>query len=233
MGTVSGRVFLFFSLLLALSPGNHLSAQEVLRGEIQVDLEPVLTWYMDVSYPLDADGARLRALEEASMYYGAMIYGWSFEYEIGERARGIPELFELTSLGGIEFGDKRLRATDAELRGMRFHLWTDYRLDESQRRRMLMWKSGTIRSAQAIGKGPLGGAVEASDWLKIKSAALEDAARAAVRAMLRGQERNRPKEARGYIALTSFPVYWIDAGEWTVSARFKVELTEIVPFAAY
>jgi hypothetical protein len=98
---------------------------------------------------------------------------------------------------------------------------------------MTMWKSGTIRSAQAIGYGPLGGPVEMSDWLTIKRTALEDAARAAVRAMLRGSERNRPKEVRGFISLSAFPVYWMDGGKWATSARFRVEITEITPFAAY
>jgi hypothetical protein len=51
--------------------------------------------------------------------------------------------------------------------------------------------------------------------------------------MLRGQERNRPKEAHGFISLAAFPSYWIDGGRWAVSARFRVELAGIVPFAAY
>jgi hypothetical protein len=62
---------------------------------------------------------------------------------------------------------------------------------------------------------------------------MEDAARAAVREMLRGSERNRPKEAVGYISLESFPYYFMDAGRWQCSARFRVEIKEIVPFAAY
>jgi hypothetical protein len=172
-------------------------------------------------------------LEEAAVFYSAMIYGWSFYYDIGERARGIAEEFELESLGTIPFGDPGLYATDAQVRNMRFYLWTDYRLTEVQQRRAGAWRTGTIRSAQAIGHGPLGGPVEASDWIAIKKAALEDAARAAVRAMLRGAERNRPKEVRGRISLAAFPSYFLDEGRWAVSARFRVEVTEIVPFAAY
>jgi hypothetical protein len=208
-------------------------AQEVLRGEIQLDLEPVYALYVDVPYPLDTQTAHRRALEEAAMFFSAMIYGWSFHYDIGEKARGIDEEMELNPLGTIAFGDPGLFATDAEVRNMRLYLWLDYRLTESQKRRLLLWKSGTVRSAQAVGRGPLGGPVENSDWLTIKRTALEDAARAAVRAILRGGERNRPKEARGFISLSAFPGYWIDGGYWAVSARFRVEITEIIPFAAY
>ncbi|MDR0879034.1 MAG: hypothetical protein LBN21_13385, partial [Treponema sp.] len=81
--------------------------------------------------------------------------------------------------------------------------------------------------------GTEGWPAEATGWLAAREAALEDAARTAVRAMLRGNERNRPKEARGFISLSAFPSYRIDGGYWAVSARFRVDITEIQPFAAY
>lgn len=70
-------------------------------------------------------------------------------------------------------------------------------------------------------------------WYDGKRRALEDAARAAIRAYLRKTERNRPKEAHGYIALASFPRYWIQAGRWTCQARFRVIITDVVPFAVH
>jgi hypothetical protein len=51
--------------------------------------------------------------------------------------------------------------------------------------------------------------------------------------MLQGSERNRPKEARGYISLQGFPLFSMVAGRWACTARFYVEIIEIVPFAAY
>ncbi|MDR0524619.1 MAG: hypothetical protein LBG90_01960 [Spirochaetaceae bacterium] len=219
-----------FLLLLSISA---ISGQEVLRGEVQIDIEPIHGAYADESYPLDAETVYRRGLEESALFYGAMIYGWSFEYDVGERARGIAEAFELTRLGGIPFGDPGLHATDVKVRDMRLHLWTDYRLNPEQQRRIAFWKSGGIRTAQAVGHGPLGNPSEQTGWLDIKKAALEDAARLAVRTLLRGTERNRPKEVRGYISLSSFPNFWIDSGQWAVSARFRVEITEILPFAAH
>ncbi|MDR2757949.1 MAG: hypothetical protein LBB78_01045 [Spirochaetaceae bacterium] len=224
---------LFLGFCLMLPMGGTLYAQEVLRGEVRVDLEPVYARFIDLPYPPDTQSTHRRALEEAAMFYSAMIYGWSFYYDIGEKARGIAEVFELTPAGTIEFGDPGLYATDAKIQDNYLCLYTDYRLNEAQKRRVAMWKSGTVRSAQAIGHGPLGGAVEISDWIAIKTTALEDAARAAVRAVLRGAERNRPKEVRGFISLAAFPRYWIDGAQWAVSARFRMEITEIVPFAAY
>ncbi|MDR2100978.1 MAG: hypothetical protein LBP43_00230 [Treponema sp.] len=225
------RYILIFCLFFRL--GAPAFAQEVLRGEIQLDLEPVYALYADVPYPLDTQTAHRRALEEGAMFFSAMIYGWSFHYDIGEKARSISEELDLSPLGTIAFGDPGLFATDAQVRNMRLYLWLDYRLSEAQKRRLAVWKSGMVRSTQATGYGPLGGPVEGSDWLVIKKTALEDAARAAIRGILRGSERNRPKEARGFISLSAFPNYWMDAGQWAASARFRVEITEIIPFAAY
>jgi hypothetical protein len=217
-------------MLAAVFP---LFPQDVLRGEVRVDLEPVYAAFLDAPYPLDTKTAQTRALEEAAMFFSAMIYGWSFNYDIGEKARGIAEEFELTPLGTIPFGDAGLMVTGAGIRNMRLYMWADYRLTAAQKRRIGMWRAGTVQNAQAVGYGPLGRPAGAADWLSIKRDALEDAARAAVRAVLRGGERNRPKEARGFIALAAFPSYWMDAGQWAASARFRVQITEITPFAAY
>jgi hypothetical protein len=217
-------------LTAALVP---VPAQDVLRGQVWVELEPMPGQFVDTPAPLDIQSLRRRALEEASLFFSEMIYGWSFYYDIGERARNIAEELELTPLGTIPWGDPGLFATDAGLRDQRFYVWADFRPNDVQRRWLDTWKTGTIRSAQAIGHGPLGGPVEAADWLTIKQAALEDAARSAIRAMLRGSERNRPKAARGFISLDGFPTFWRDAGQWAASGRFRVNITEIIPFAAY
>ena len=216
---------IFFPLLL--------SAQEVLRGEVKIELEPIYGGYVDDEYPLDKDGAYRRALEMAAMFFSAQIYGWSFHYDVGERARGIEEEFELSPLGEVLWGDPGLFITHAHFENRVLSVWTDYRPTDAQRRRLEMWKMGRVRPAQAIGYGPLGSPVEISDWLTIRKEVLEDSARAAVRAMLQGSERNRPKEVKGFICLETFPAYWIDAGRWTAQARFKVEIIEIIPFAAY
>jgi len=198
-----------------------------------VELEPVYGFYIDEKYPLDHDDAYMRALQEAAMFFSASIYGWSFEYEVGEAARFIPENFELIPLGSIQWGDPGLKVTHAVFRDMRLWAWMDFRPDYSQLRRIESWKAGAVRTAQAVGYGPLGLPNMVSDWLQVRKTALEDAARAAVRGMLQGSERNRPKEARGYISLHSFPFYWLDAGRWACSARFYVDIKEIIPFSAY
>jgi hypothetical protein len=238
--------------VLAVLP---LGAQEALRGEVRLDLEPVYGFFTDevpegmvrleaAQPPLAFEEAKSRAAREAAMLYGAMIYGWSFHYDIGEKARGFPEDLQLEPQGTVLSGDPRLEITDVHIRDMRLYLWSDYRPGVAQKNRLSMWKAGTTRSAQAAGRGPLGdtarprsdGADENDEdpaWLAVKRAALEDAARAAIRAMLRASERNRPREAEGYISLAAFPRFFLDKGQWTVTARFYVNITELHPFAAH
>jgi hypothetical protein len=210
-------ILTFLTLALPVLP-----AQEVLRGEVCIDLEQV-RGFVGNTRPLELEEARSKALEEAAQYYGAMIYGWTFHYEVGEKARNIEEILELEPLGTITAEDPRLEMTDMQVKDFHLYLWSDYRPADIQRQRLAKWKAGTVRSAQGYGHSQLDD----------KFAALEDAARAALRAMLQGSERNRPKEASGYISLAAFPRYWLDKGQWMAAGRFRVEIQEIRPFSAY
>jgi hypothetical protein len=222
-------------LIFFLGIGAAAATQEVLRGQVFVDREPVYALAPDVPYPLDAETVRRRALEEAALFFSAMIYGWEFSYEVGERARGAVEDLDLESRGEIGFGDSRLRVTDARIDGPRFSLWADYRLSDAQKRRVGQWRAGQTRNLQGLGHAPLNepGTGTADTWILEKKAALEDAARAGLRELLRGQERNRPQRAAGRIALAEFPRFYFDRGQWAVAARFRVEVTEIEGFPAY
>ena len=229
-------VFLLFAVFappLAAQERDQGYHPDVIRGEIWVELEPIYGDRVDSEYPLGTETAARRALQEAATYFAAMIYGWSFQYEIGERARGIAEEFEFTPMGEIRWGDPRLAVTEAETRDFRLRVWADYRLNDVQQRRMRIWRTGTIRNAQATGYCPIEGPSPDSNWLDIRNAVIKDAARAAVRTLLRGDERNRPKEANGFISLASFPRFYIDAGQWTASVRFRVQINEVIPFRAY
>jgi hypothetical protein len=229
-------LFLAALAQLSLAGQEHDSGYypDTIRGEVWVELEPIYGDRPDSEYPLTREAAARRALQEAALYFSGMIYGWSFHYDIGERARGIAEDFSVFEpLGEIQWGDPRLTATEAENRGMALRIWADYRLNDYQQRRMHLWRMGTVRNAQAMGFIPIHGPSPDSGWLDIRSAVLKDAARAAVRETLRGSERNRPKEAAGFISLASFPRFYIDSGQWVASARFRIQITEIVPFAVH
>ena len=232
--------FLIFAVFMVRLP--RITAQEhdpgyypdTMRGEVWVELEPIYGDRADREYPVSTETAARRALREAALYYSAMIYGWSFHYDIGEKARGIAEDFDVFEpMGEIRWGDPRMVVTEVENRGTVIRIWTDYRLNESQEKRIQLWRNGTVRNAQGTGYCSIAGPAPDSEWLDIRHAVLKDAARAAVREMLRSTERNRPKEASGVISLVSFPRFFMSSGQWTATARFRVQINEIVPFAAY
>jgi hypothetical protein len=232
------RIFLSFCLLLLYFSTVHAQGnvwgqhQNVIRGQVSVDLEPIYAGLVDEEYPLSITSASRRALEELALFFSAMIYGWSFNYEIGERARGIDEIIELKPEGIIQWGDPALVVTDTEIKNMQLIVWADYHLSEKAEKWTQVWRTGMIRNAQSTGYGP-SFLTEYPGWIAIKQIALEDCARDAIRSVLRGSERNRPKQAAGFVSLASFPRYYIDGGRWSVSARFRLQLTEIIPFAVY
>jgi hypothetical protein len=232
------RVFLSFCLFFCLFFSLYAQGSEwgqhsqVIRGQVSVDLENIYAGHVEEEYPLSITTAGNRALEESALFFSAMIYGWSFSYEVGERARRIDEKLELTPQGSIKFGDPALIVTESEVKDMQLIIWADYHLNDAAQKRLQVWRTGMIRNAQAIGYAPHS-LKEYPGWIAVKQLALEDSARAALRAALRGSERNRPKHVNGFISLSSFPRYYIDSGRWTVFARFRVQITEIIPFAAY
>ena len=223
---------LFFPLFIAIYPAD---AQDVLRGEVRVQLEPIpaFSGYLEDGLLHDREEAYRRALEMAAMFFSAQIYGWSFHYDIGERARGIAEEFELTPVGEIPWGDPRLFVTHAGFDNLVFSAWMDYRPSAAQAQRLRMWRMGNVRTMQAVGFSPILRPGDPSGWLEIKKSALEDSTRAAVRALLQGSERNRPRQATGYIGLQNFPFFYMDSGRWAARARFRVEIKEIIPFAVH
>jgi len=227
-------IFFLFLIVFPIFAQVHEQGayQYAIRGDVYVDFEPIYSGHIDENYPLDNQTAARRALEEITLFFSSMIYGWAFHYEPGERARQTGEILELEPLGSIQSGDPALRITDTLIADMRLRVWADYHLSDALQRRMQVWSSGSIRNAQATGFSPF--YIESyPGWIALKRTALEDAAKSAIRNMLRGSERNRPKEVKGFICLASFPRYYIDAGRWAAASRFRLQVTEIVPFAVY
>ncbi|MDR0550449.1 MAG: hypothetical protein LBG72_00350 [Spirochaetaceae bacterium] len=224
------RVFFVLSFFTALC---YASAQGILRGEVRIDIEPVYALGIGQTSPLTEREMEAWALEETALCYAGMIYGWEFVYEPGETARNISENISLTPLGKIQFGDTRLKVDAAKKIDGYFSLWTDYRLNESQNLRVSNWNRASSGEMQSSGFGALTGKTGEMERGHLKDGALEDAARKAVRARLRGIIPNRPRRVRGRIALAAFPIYGINAGLRTVNARFRFTTEEIEPYMAW
>jgi hypothetical protein len=162
-----------------------------------------------------------------------MIYGWSFEYEPGEKARRLSEHITLVPQGTVDTREHALKTDLVQKTDTRITVWTDYHLSELQNRRSQSWKAAGSIETQASGTGALDLSPIAAKDIMTRDGALEDAARRAIRARLRALERNRPRRARGTLALAAFPQYSIHDGALTVQARFRLKITEIEPYAVY
>jgi len=160
-------IFILFFLCIFSIHSFERNHNYVLRGHVYVDFEPIYIGHIDPDYPLDITGAAKRALEEAALIYSAMIYGWTFHYEIGERARGIVEHLDLEPVSVIPFGDAGLRVTDTAVRDNQLWIWTDYHLTAAQQSRLETWRTGITRNIQGTGYGPVF-LEEYPGWLLLK-----------------------------------------------------------------
>jgi hypothetical protein len=205
--------------------------QEALRGMVTVNPEPVWTAMAERDgsaergkYPLSRRDMRLEALAAASGYFSGMIYGWEYTYAVGEKARNVEDGFEWRPLGELPFGDARMTSADSAEEGAIYRLWADYELDGAQAARRGAWMGDQLRALNARGSAGLD---------KEQQDALRDAAKQAVRSLVRGIERERPRVVHGRIALAKFPVITIAGGEWAASAQFFVEIREIEKYKGY
>jgi hypothetical protein len=221
--------------VLGVSVARTGCGEEALRGMVTADLEPVRAMRAagdgDAergAYPLSRRDARLLALTAAIGYFSGMIYGWEFEYAVGEKARNAADVFEWRPLGELPFGDARMTPGDtpgeSAEEGAVYRLWADYEMDDAQMARRGAWTGGRARVLNARGSAGLD---------QDRQDALRAAAKQAVRSLARGIERERPRVVRGSMALATFPVITIANGEWAASAQFFIEIREAEKYQGY
>jgi hypothetical protein len=221
------------------------AAAQMLRGSVEVEREQVYAVDAGVPYPLDGAGVKRIALENAAALFGAMIYGWDFEYCPGDKARGTSEYIILTPQGHIDAADKRLSPGEAAVKNGIYTLWANYEMSAAQARRFSSHKTVSIqtdalaggsfpRTVNTKGRAPLDGPCFVTEDGITTSPVLEDAAKNAVRGILRASERNKPRLVRGALFLDGgFPLFTISQGSWTCSAAFLVTVTELLTYSAY
>jgi hypothetical protein len=233
-------VFCALTLLLQVN-----AASQMLRGSVEVELEQVYAVDAGVHYPLDGALAQTIALQNAAALFGAMIYGWDFEYSPGDKARGTTEYIILTPGGRVDAGDKSLSPAETAVKNGIYTLTAAYEMSGAQERRVVARKKVSIqadalsggsfpRTVNAKGRAPLDGPCFVTDAGVTTSPVLEDAAKNAVRGILRASERNKPRLVRGSLSLDGgFPLFTISQGSWTCAAAFLVIVTELLTYSVY
>ncbi len=203
----------------------------VLRAEFWAESEPVEVLPGAIAdaapravFPEEAARA---LLDEARRVFAGMIWGFEFRYVPYDKARGVAEELEIAGLGEIPWGDPRLESSQMRLTGTQVRAYLEYRADPLAAARKSSWGDSTYQSAQGRGAAPLAGGRDS------RRIAVDQAAKEALRELLRPVVKNKPREIRGVFAYDNPPRLVIVGGTYTAVLRIRVKVTEVRGYPAY
>ena len=204
-----------------LITGLQLQAER-LTLEIWCELEPAV--FEGSEYPISAETAAKRLLEEARELFSAMIYGYRFSYTPSDRARGVQDRFELTPLGEVMWGDPRLKILDIEKRESRMFGKISYTLASFQEERRTAWGSNTIPTSTGRGERNV------LEGVPAKIGSFEESIKQAIRDYARKRIFNKPREITGEALLWENPRTMINSGAYSTQAKIKLSILDVVPY---
>jgi len=215
---------LLFSLLSALL----CQAQtDLISVRLWCELEPMVQ--ENAGYPLSAQLAQKRALEEARSILSGMIYGYRFRYTPGDSVRRIEEEFTLTPVAEILWGDPNMRIADAYVKDSLLFLKVTYQLEDFQFARRRAWASNSVQSGSGTGSY----SVFTAPSPEGKRGALEQALKNAVRSVLRPTYFNKPREITGEMVIWNEPHTIIQSGAYTTQLVTKLRVKQIRPYSLF
>ncbi len=217
-------MLLLFVVLLSIFLQPVAFAERLILS-VWCELEPMV--FQEDEYPVSADTAAKRMLEEARVFFSAMIYGYKFSYTPYDRGRGVAESFELSPLAEIRWGDPKLRILEVEKRGNRMYGRVSYHMADYQQARRTSWGSNSIPFASGRGEATLLKGTEG------KLLSFKESVKQAVREYARKRVFNKPKAIRGEALLWSEPSVSIDSGAYFTTVRIKLFIKELIPYTIY
>jgi hypothetical protein len=191
-----------------------------------IELEPLVR-IGPGPYPIPVETAEKTLLEMGRVLLSAMVYGWDFSYEPGDKARGVQERFLLTPLAQVPWGSPRLRVVETDVSEVRLWARISYALDEQESRRRAAWDSGTADLATGQGTAPL----QLGD--AGRTASLESAVRDAIRRSLDVRYVNKPRQITGEVVLWTDPTVLVRSGAYLTSATVKLLVRELIPYRIF
>jgi len=213
---------------LAAVSAAPLRAEDTDRLSIRpwIELEPLVR-IGPGPYPIPVDAAEKSLLEMGRVLLSAMVYGWDFSYEPGDKARRVQERFVLTPLAQLPWGNPRLRVVETEVANARLWARISYALDEEEARRRAAWDSGTAELS--TGQGTAG--LQLGD--AGRTASLESAVRDAIRRSLDIRYVNKPRQITGEVVLWSDPTVLVRSGAYVTTATVKLLVRELIPYRIF
>jgi hypothetical protein len=191
-----------------------------------IELEPLVR-IDPARYPLPVDVAEKDILELGRVLFSGMIYGWTFTYNPGDKARNVTETFTLTPVAQVAWGNPRLRVTETEVSDARLWARIAYSLDDEESLRRSSWDSNTAllstgSGSESVMVGPGG-----------REASLRAAIRDAIRRSLDTRWVNKPRQVDGAVVLWEDPVTIVGSGTYTTQAKIKLMVRELVPYRIF
>ena len=155
-----------------------------------------------------------------------MVYGWSFDYTPGDKARGVKEYFSAEPVRNLEKSERPVFSSP-QVEEPNLTVWVDFVRSKAQSDYFDHWAS--LEHPQVKGRGT--GALKSGfDGIKdAYSSAILDAVYNYVHARL----KNKPKEVTGRVLIFKEPRMYVVAGQYNLELDFFLEVDRIVVYSKF
>ena len=215
-------------VVLGLVPASAYSQapdDPVLVVEVWSELDPLVA--DGGERPVPREVAIERLLQEATLVFSGMIYGFRFRYVPAHPAREIAEEFELEPYATIVRGDPRLEVFQTWVDADRLYARVFYTVDSRQAGWYRGWQSAANASAIGVGTAPF------VRGPSVKPQAIRDGIRMAIRNHARELEFNRPREITGAVLLDEAPAVGVHEGSYEARVSVLVQIDSIRRYETY
>jgi len=199
-------------------------ADDLLVGEFSAETHPLVR---DTPEPPSRQQIVTMLLSEARFAFSGMIYGFNFNYTPSDPVRQVKEVFDLTPIAEVPWGDPRLSVLSTRSTADLFFAQITYRPADFQVFRLQGWQSNSNDHASGSGS--------ASYLLGTpgRAAAVNAAIKNAIREYVRAREYNRPREIRGSLALLDPPRIGVQRGDYFAEVRIALDIRAILPYTVF
>jgi hypothetical protein len=218
---------LILTLLFVFTAGlARGEAPELLFIRPWIELAPLVGGPAGPS-PLPVDTAEKTLLEQGRYLLSGMVYGWTFVYRPGDKARRVEESFILTPVAQIPWGSSRLAVRETVVAEGKLWARISYAMNDDESRWRSSWQSSTASLSSGQGTADL--LREPDAW----NVALREAIRNAIRLSLDTRYVNKPREIDGEVLLWEDPSTVLDSGSFITTAKVKLQVRQLVPYRIY
>lgn len=189
------------------------------------ELEPMVS--LKGEYPIPRNEAVKNMLEEARVIFSAMIYGYSFVYTPSDRLRKVKEVFKLTPLAQLKWGDKQLEVVSTKVKNKKLYAKITYNLLEYQFLNRNAWSSSALAGASGSGRGNI------FKGSGMRNISFNNAIKNALRDYLRARVFNKPRKITGEVLLWDSPGLTVESGMYVTTVKIKLKIKRIEPYRIF